>query len=89
MHLSPDTFLLQAAEEGYGQRIVITVAAPVHAGLQIVLVQKPKPFIAAVLRPKVSEDTSVSESVPDLVEVSVGVALLDQDDVAIRLVSQG
>ena len=56
MDLSPDAFLLQAAEEVFGHRIVITIAAPAHAALQVVLVKKPKMFIAAVLRPKGSED---------------------------------
>lgn len=46
----PDPLLLQAPEEGLGNRIVPAVSPSTHAGLQTMASAKPPPVIAAVLR---------------------------------------
>ena len=42
-------FFLQAAEEGFGDRIVPAIAAPTHAGLEIVRSTEARPIVAALL----------------------------------------
>ena len=44
-----DALLLQAANEGFGHRVVPAVAVPAHAGYQIVCLQEAQPVIAAIL----------------------------------------
>lgn len=46
---APDSFLFQVAEEGLRDRVIPTVAAPVHADLQLVLGAESLPIDAAVL----------------------------------------
>src|SRR5215469_16089283 len=44
-----DTLLLEAAEEALRHRVVPAVAAPAHAGRELVVATEPHPVIAAVL----------------------------------------
>ncbi len=44
-----NALLFQAAEEGFGNGVVLTVTAPTHAGLQIIVFAKTQPVVAAVL----------------------------------------
>ena len=45
-----DPLLLQAAEEGLGDRVVPAVGAPAHAWLKMVVLAETPPCIASILR---------------------------------------
>lgn len=56
----PNLFLLEAAEEGLGDRVVPAIAPTAHAWLEVVVLAKPSPGIAAVLGALIGMDQGVS-----------------------------
>lgn len=55
-----DPLLLQAAEEGLGNRFVPADGAPAHAGLKVVVLAKAPPRIAPVLRALIRMDQGLA-----------------------------